>query len=131
MTMPVVKKVTALPPITASGVPGFLLWARRDAPQIYSALVARFPVVNVFEQKLKDDVDPGSFGPTDTKTLGDFSDVFSSIGDTLSSAGSGIMSFVQNNGADLLKLGTAGVVAAQQIKLVNAPSPAFSGSFSF
>jgi hypothetical protein len=68
------------PAITAKGWPGFLLWARKERPAQYAALLAQVPIVQDFENTLKG------------AGLGDWTDIFSSIGSGLSSAGSTIAS---------------------------------------
>ena len=94
-----------LPAIPYKGMPGFLLWARRDSPALYSALVDRFPVVGLFESKLRDEAHPGG--------VGDFSDILSSIGDTIASSASDIGSWVADNAGTILKAGASVAVAVK------------------
>lgn len=111
------KKVKALPRIDATGMPGFLLWARRDAPGLYAGLVQRFPEVRGFEEALTlaTDVD----GRGGVAGLGDFSDVLSSIGSSVGSVAGSIGSFVANNGMQLLSTAASVYSAAQTFKLAN------------
>jgi hypothetical protein len=108
-------KANLAPSINVPGVPGFLLWARRDNPALYRALVAQFPEVSAFDTALRDD------------GLGGLMDIIGSIGGTLGNAAKSIGSFVMNNA---LPIATAAVplaiamkqadVAKAQIKLASA-----------
>ena len=113
------KTVTGVlqPKITVPGMPGFLLWARRDSPRLYGALVAKFPVVWRFEEAMKNLVDPSVL---DNPGLGDFSDIMSSLGGAISSAAGSIGSFVMNNAPALLTTAGSVFVATQQAKTAQA-----------
>jgi hypothetical protein len=101
------KKGILQPKIDAAGMPGFLLWARRDAKPLYSALVAKFPQVAAFEEQYKTAVDP-------EVGLSGFMDV---LGSGLSSAASAIGSFVANNAGSIFSAAAGYAVASQQAKV--------------
>jgi hypothetical protein len=71
--------VTAQRPIGLPGLPGFLAWAKRDAPALYSHLMARRPELALAGAA-------AAAGKHAIAGLGDFSDIFSSIGSTISDA---------------------------------------------
>lgn len=95
------------PKVNATGWPGFLLWARQERPAQYAALVAQVPVVADFENALKN------------AGLGDFSDILSSIGSGLASAGSTIANVFTNTAPALLSFGTTLVQAKAAQNLTN------------
>lgn len=99
------------PRINAEGMPGFLLWARNDAPELYGQLVARFPEVARFEEAIQADDQPGMAG---------FMDILSSVGSAIGSAASSIGSFVANNGGAIFSAAGGYLVAQQQAKVANA-----------
>lgn len=108
-------KMIATPQITHKGLPGFLLWARRESPVLYAALLKQFPEVQDFEDAAQ------------AEGVSGLLDVFSSIGSSLSSAASGIASFVTKNAVPLLVAAAPVAVALKQasvaktqIKLANA-----------
>lgn len=99
------------PKIETPGMIGFLLWARRDAPALYGALVHRFSEVARFEEALNAEDIPGG--------VSGFMDVLSSIGGSIGSAASSIGNFVVNNGAAIFSAAGGYFVASQQAKLAN------------
>lgn len=90
------------PAISEKGGVGFLLWARRDSPVLYSALVKKFPTVARFENLYSSRI----------QNLGDLSDIFGSIGDAVTGSLSSIGDFITTQAPDLLK--AAGTVYAAQ-----------------
>ena len=106
-------KAILLPKISVTGIPGFLLWARREQPRLYGALVARFPEVYAFEERVKIDVDPAA-------GMGGLFDIFTSVASKFGSVAGTIGRFVGTNGASLLNLGGSLVMANQQKALMNA-----------
>ena len=107
--MAVTKGILA-PKIAVAGMPGFLLWARRDQPEMYLALVRQFPVINRFEEMYKNEVDPGA-------GLGGFMDILSSIGGGLAKTASSVGSFIATNGPALFTAAGSVIVANQQSKV--------------
>jgi hypothetical protein len=105
------SNVVLNPSINVSGMPGFLLWARRDAPVLYTALQQRFPEVVTFEDRVRAAQTPG---------LADLSDVFGSITSALGNAASSIGSFVTQNAQNLLTAASPILVASQQAKIAQA-----------
>lgn len=99
------------PKIEQPGMVGFLLWARRDAPALYGALVKEFREVAEFEEAVNADDRPGG--------VGGFFDVLASVGSSIGSAASSIGNFVVNNGAAIFSAAGGYLVASQQAKLAN------------
>src|SRR5258706_12008743 len=99
------------PKIEQPGMPGFLLWARRDSPALYQALVNRFPEVAEFEEAVSADDRPGG--------MGGIFDVLSTIGGGIASAASSIGSFVTTNGPALFSAAGGYLIAQQQSKLTS------------
>lgn len=95
------------PKIDVPGWPGFLLWARKERPAQYAALVTQVPMVAEFESQLKG------------RNLGDLSDFFSSIGSGLASAGSSIMDVFTSIAPAALSFGTTLVAAKSAQNLTN------------
>lgn len=95
------------PKIPVAGWPGFLLWAKAERPAQYAALVAQVPAVASFDSALKN------------AGLGDFSDILSSIGSSLASAGSTIANVFTQNAPALLQFGTTLVQAKAAQNLTN------------
>lgn len=54
---------TVLPKIATTGMPGFLLWMRRDNPRAYKKLAQDIPAVSAFEEQLQSYVDPAALVP--------------------------------------------------------------------
>jgi hypothetical protein len=102
------KKVS--PSIAAKGPLGFVLWARQDHPALYQYLLKTVPAVAAVEQAIT------------VKTLGDWSDIFSSIGSGISSAASAVSSGVSSAWGSISKAAIAFAPAAGQIAgtLINA-----------
>ena len=103
--------ITLNPEITAKGIPGLLVWARKEAPPLYTALRLKFPEVEAFERTLQLGKKPG---------MGDISDIFSSVGDALSSSASSIASFVTTNAQNVLSAAVPVAVAVEQAKVAGA-----------
>jgi hypothetical protein len=109
-------KMTLAPKIQVKGMPGFLLWTRRDNPTLYAALVQKFPEVAQFEAIVR------NADPTELAQVGmsGFMDALTGIGSALSGVAGSIGGFIQTNGVDLLKASVPLIVASQQIKVANA-----------
>ena len=104
--------IKALPPIEYEGMPGFLLWARRDQPPLYSALMKNIPSVRDFEMKYRAYMlESGGTG------LGDFADFLGSVGNTVANAADSIGSFITDNAGSIFAAGTAVYGLTQQTKL--------------
>jgi hypothetical protein len=99
------------PRITNKGMPGFLVWARRDSPALYAALVRKFPEVAAFEN---------AYHLTDNAGIAGLSDVFKSIGGALSSASSKIGSFVKNSALPIFTAALPVAVAAKQAQVARS-----------
>lgn len=95
------------PAVTTKGWPGFLLWARKERPTQYAALLAQVPAVADFEAQIKN------------AGLGDFSDILSSIGSSLASAGSTIATVFTQNAPALVSFGTTLIQAKAAQSLTN------------
>jgi hypothetical protein len=61
-------KMLLAPKIPEKGMPGFLLWARRDNPALYASLCREFPEVRAFDSAVKSQ-----------EMLSGFADLFGSI----------------------------------------------------
>lgn len=111
-----------MPKIPQAGLPGFLLWSRRESPALYSALVDRFPEVANFEEQYKNSVDAGAgMGCVDCEPrLDGFMDIMSSIGSGLASAAGSIGSFISANGSTIFSAAGGYMVAQQQNKIAQA-----------
>jgi hypothetical protein len=108
-----VKKGILAPKIDTPGITGFLLWARRDAKPLYSALVKKFPEVWNFEEQMKNFADPEA-------GMAGIWDVLSSIGSSVAGAAGSIGSFVMKNGSSIFAAGATAYVANQQAKAASA-----------
>jgi hypothetical protein len=75
-------KARVNPRILVPGVPGFLLWARRDNPALYARLVAEFPEVAAFD------------GALQSQGLSGLADALKGAGAALASRAKTIASFV-------------------------------------
>jgi len=106
--MPTVK-AKLLPKIPVTGMLGFLAWARRDSPALYAGLVQNIPEVALFERTMQEQ----------GEGLGDWTDIFASIGSAVGSAASSIGSFVATNGNSLLQAATGIYGVTQASKLAN------------
>lgn len=95
------------PKVDVPGWPGFLLWARKERPAQYSALLTRVPAVAEFESQIRN------------QNLGDLSDFFSSIGSGLASAGSTIASVFTSIAPAALSFGTTLIAANSAKQLSN------------
>lgn len=102
------KTMLLAPKITQGGVPGFLLWARRESPALYAAMARQIPEVASFDDALNVD---GFAGITD---------VLSNVGGALSSAAGKIGTFVKNNALPILTAAVPVVVAKKQADVANA-----------
>lgn len=102
------QKMLALPRITAKGVPGFLMWARRESPALYQSLMREFPEVRDFDTAATAD------GLTGIMSF------LSSAGSSLSSAASRIGSFVKNNALPIIAAGVPLLIAKKQADVANS-----------
>lgn len=121
------SKAVLLPKIPVNGIMGFLVWARRDSPALYAGMVKSIPAVALFDRTMREQ----------GEGLGDWTDIFSSIGSAVSGAASSIGSFVASNGNDLLKgaLGVYGAVqatklASTQLQLAQASRPPIQTAYN-
>lgn len=99
-------KARLAPAINAKGVPGFLMWARRDNPALYRALLAQFPEVGEFELALSESGVAG------------FS--LSAIGSKLASSAKKIGTFVAQNAVAVASVAVPVIVAKKQADLAKA-----------
>jgi hypothetical protein len=99
-------KARLAPAIKATGVPGFLLWARRDNPPLYRALLAQFPEVAEFELAAREG------------GLSGFS--LSSIGSKLASSAKAIGTFVAQNAVAVASVAVPVIVAKKQADVAKA-----------
>lgn len=93
------KQMLAAPRIAQKGVPGFLLWTRRDSPALYASLLREFPEVQEFDSALN---------------AQGVSGMFSNIGSSLASAAGKIGTFVKNNALPILSAAVPVIVAKKQ-----------------
>lgn len=101
-------KARIAPVIGEKGLPGFLLWARRDSPVLYGALVREFPEVAAFEAEVA------------SQGIGGIMDVLSSVGSSLKSVAGKVGKFVQQNAVPLIAAAVPVVVATKQAKIAQA-----------
>jgi len=134
-------KAKVLAPIKTPGMPGFLLWMRRDNPRAYKKLLTDIPSIGIFEEQLQNYVDPAALVPgmsgirfdkpplerdqdnwflDPAQVLGDLSDVFSSIGSTIADTASSVGSWLGNNAASLLTAGASVALVAKQSQLAQS-----------
>jgi hypothetical protein len=102
-------KAKLAPKISTTGVPGFLLWARRDTPELYAAMVRDLPEVAAFEKQLI--VDQGLSG---------ILDVVKSFGSSLASSVGKIGSYVAKNAVPVLTAAVPLIVAKKQVDVAKA-----------
>ncbi len=102
-------KMMLAPPITQAGMPGFLLWARRDNPALYASLQREFPAVAQFEEALRQD-----------QGLSGIADILKSIGGALSKSASSIGKFVVKNALPIATAAVPLVVAKKQADVAKA-----------
>jgi hypothetical protein len=95
-------KMQLQPRLSVPGIPGFLLWARRDNPALYAALVSQFPEVAEFDSALK------------VEGLGGLADILKGVGSALSSSAKKIGSFVVNYALPVASVAVPLVVAKKQ-----------------
>lgn len=93
-------------PIDVPGMPGFLLWARRDNPKLYAAMKREIPAVAQFDAALQ--VDAGMNG---------IADILKSVGSSVTNAAKSIGSFVKNNALPIATAALPLVVAAKEAKI--------------
>lgn len=101
-------KAVLAPRITATGIPGFLLWARRDNPALYNAMAQQLPEVAEFEAALR------------TEGMSGLLDTLKSFGSSLASSASKIGSFVAKNALPLAAAVVPLVVAKKQADVSKA-----------
>lgn len=99
------KTMIATPKVTESGMPGFLLWARRESPALYASLVRNIPEVADFDNVVNSEGVGG---------------IFDSIKSALSSAAGKIGTFVKNNALPIFTAAVPVVVAAKQADVAKA-----------
>lgn len=87
-------KMLLAPRIPEKGVPGFLVWARRDSPALYASLVRAFPEVADFERQ-------NGAG-------------LNGLFDSLASAAGKIGTFVKNNALPILAAAAPVLIAKKQ-----------------
>jgi hypothetical protein len=125
--MSTAKKMILAPKVKVPGMPGFLMWARRDNPHLYAALVKEFPAVALFEGAVKD-ADPTELAQAGMSGLFDLLSSFgssigsaaSSVGSALSKSAGAIGTFVAKNAVPVLSAAVPLVVAKQQAKVAQA-----------
>lgn len=103
------QKMILAPTISEAGIPGFLLWARREQRDLYTALRQEFPAVNEFERQLG--VEDGLQG---------FADVLRNVGSTLASSAKSIGSFVAKNALPIASVAVPLLVAKKQSDVAKA-----------
>jgi hypothetical protein len=110
-----VKKLFVTPKIGEAGIPGFLLWARRESPALYASMVRNLPEVADFDNVVNSEGIAG---------------VFDSIVGALSSAAGKIGTFVKNNALPIFTAALPVAVAVKQadvakaqVKLAEAQQP--------
>lgn len=101
-------KARLSPAIKTRGVPGFLLWARRDNPALYAALANEFPEVAQFDMALRD------------QGLSGIGDVLASVGASLKKSASAIGGFVARNALPLATAAVPLIVAKKQADIAKA-----------
>lgn len=89
-------------------MPGFLLWARRDAPELYAAMCRDLPEVAAFDRQL------------DTDGMSGFLDVVKAVGSSLTKSASKIGSYVAKNALPVLTAAVPLVVAKKQVDIAKA-----------
>lgn len=101
-------KAQLTPRIATPGLPGFLLWARRDNPALYSGMVQSIPEVAQFEAALRADGLNGLF------------DTLKTIGSSLTSAAGKIGTFVAKNALPIATAVVPLVVAKKQADIAKS-----------
>lgn len=121
------SKMILAPRIAQPGMPGFLLWARRDNPSLYAQLRTNFPAVAQFEQTLQ--VDQGLEG---------FADILKSVGSSLSKSAKSIGAFVAKNALPIATVAVPLIVAKKQadvakaqVKLAIAQQPPMQTAYQY
>lgn len=107
------KTIKVSTKINVPGPAGYLLWLRQDLPPVYAALVAKFPAVAHFDGVLRNELAVRGLG-FDWSTIGDaLSSAASGVGSALSSVGS----YVASNTPAILATGAGiyGLVVKQQV----------------
>lgn len=105
------RRMLTAPRITEKGMPGFLLWARRESPALYASLRRQFPEVQQFEVA--------------ANTVG-----MSGLLDSISGIAGKIGTFVKQNALPILAAGVPLLIAKKQadvamaqIRVANAEQP--------
>lgn len=101
-------KLLLSPKVDEPGIPGFLIWARRDDPALYAALVRQFPEVAAFDNYAS----PAG--------LSGFASLFSSLASSLASKASAIGSFVVKNALPIATAAAPVLVAKKQADVAKA-----------
>ncbi len=101
-------KARLQPAINATGVPGFLLWARRENPALYSSMVQSLPEVAQFDAELN------------ASGLGGFASALKLTGSVLASSAKKIGSFVVNNVDNIAAVAVPLIVAKKQSSIAKA-----------
>jgi hypothetical protein len=101
-------KAALAPRITTTGLPGFLLWARRDNPALYSAMVAQLPEVAAFEGALR------------AEGVSGIMDVLSSFGNSLANSAKKVGAFVAKNALPIAAAAVPLLVAKKQADIAKA-----------
>lgn len=99
------KTLLLTPKIREAGMPGFLLWARRESPALYASMVRNIPEVADFDNVVNSEGVSG---------------IFSSIGNALASAAGKIGTFVKNNALPIFTAAVPVAVAVKQAQVANA-----------
>lgn len=102
-------KAKLAPRIDTKGVPGFLLWARRDSPALYSAMVRDIPEVAAFDKQLTVD-----------RSLDGLLDVVKSFGASLAKSAGKIGSYVVKNAVPIITAAVPVIVAKKQVDVAKA-----------
>jgi hypothetical protein len=80
--------IKPLPPIKETGTLGYLLWLRRDIPEVYKKIVSAFPEVANFERVYQRAGNPALSGWADI--FSGLSSAASSVGSVLGNVGSAV-----------------------------------------